>query len=244
MRHVLSGIPDSFPETQPDIFQQPWTLIRSWDDQSHTEYSDSLGFRCSGWSTCKPANSFPELKNSGILTTQKLKSHCEGKGTPSHWISLCDNASWMLKYVNGKTNCRVAIVSVPKMERLNILWHQSDLLVQQAGGKVYNARHQDGVQFAWPRHCLVYGWIPAQCVIKTFTLQRFRQLCKERNIKEGQWSMSPPGRRTAKTKSKGDIFVKHPHILLQPPPDSLTNSVEDSLANAFESLQLTAKNIN
>jgi hypothetical protein len=84
----------------------------------------------------------------------------------------------MLQYINKKVpsnNCRVAIVSVPKMERLNILWHQSDVLVEQAGGKAYSGRYQDGVQFAWPRHYLVYGWIPAQCVIKTLTLQRFRQ---------------------------------------------------------------------
>jgi hypothetical protein len=194
MRHVLGGIPDTFP-VKPDPFQPPWTFMRCWDDRSHTKYNDSLGFRCSGWTTCKPVNSFTELKNSGILTTQKLKSHCEVKATPSHWISLCDDASWMLRYINKKgpsNNCRVAIVSVPKMERLNILWHQSDVLVEQAGGKAYNGRYQDGVQFAWPRHYLVYGWIPAQCVIKTFTLQRFRQLCKERNIQEGQYSVSPP----------------------------------------------------
>jgi hypothetical protein len=76
-------IPDTFP-VNPDPFQPPLTFMRCWDDRSYTKYNDSLSFRCSGWTTYKPANSFTELKNSGILTTQKLKSHCEAKATPSH----------------------------------------------------------------------------------------------------------------------------------------------------------------
>jgi hypothetical protein len=213
LRHVLSGIPETFPEN-PKAFQLPWTLMRCWDDCSHTEYSDSLGFRCSGWRTCRPASSFMELQKNGILTTQKLQSHCEGKATPSQWISLCDNASWMLKYVNKTrkpAGCRIAIVSVPKMERLNILWARSDELVRQAGGNTYSGKHRDGVEYAWPEHYLVYGWIPAQCVIETFTIQDFRQLCKERDIKEGQYFMLPLAHRQLKQTKRRRICQASSH---------------------------------
>jgi hypothetical protein len=213
LRHVLSGIPETFPEN-PKAFQLPWTLMRCWDDCSHTEYSDSLGFRCSGWRTCRPASSFMELQKNGILTTQKLQSHCEGKATPSQWISLCDNASWMLKYVNKTrkpAGCRIAIVSVPKMERLNILLARSDELVRQAGGNTYSGKHRDGVEYAWPEHYLVYGWIPAQCVIETFTIQDFRQLCKERDIKEGQYFMLPLAHRQLKQTKRRRICQASSH---------------------------------
>lgn len=51
-------------------------------------------------------------------------------------------------------------------------------------GNYYSKRHEDGVQNAWAGH-LVYGWIPAQCIAKAFSIHHLRQLCRERNIKEG-----------------------------------------------------------
>lgn len=76
---------------------------------------------------------------------------------------------------------RIALVSTAKMERLNLLFDRSDFLVQSAGGSL------DSVKFAWQSHYLVYGWIPAQCVVKIFTLDQFRGICENRNIRPGQY---------------------------------------------------------
>lgn len=106
------------------------------------------------------------LENRGILTVQQLQTHCKGTNDASCWISLCNDASWMLGYINRlplRIGCWVAIISLPKLDRLNILWDRSDILVRQAGGNYYK-RHEDGVQNVWAGHYLVYGWIPAQCV--------------------------------------------------------------------------------
>lgn len=93
MRHALNEI-SNFP-LQPlsDPFQQLWTLMRVWHKSSYTAYSDSLGFQCSGWRTCKSADIFTKLKDDGILTTQQLQNHCQKTVSSSHWISLCDDAS-------------------------------------------------------------------------------------------------------------------------------------------------------
>ena len=239
MRNALNEILDFPLQTPSDPFQQPWTLMRFWHKSSHTAYSDSLGFQCSGWRTCKPADSFTKLKDDGILTTQQLQNHCKGTVSPSHWISLCDDASWMLKYIDktsSTTDGRVAIVSLPKLDRLNIPWGRSDMLVQQAGGKCYSDKHLDDVQYAWNGHYLVYGWIPAQCVIKTFSIQHFQQLCEEHDIKKGQHLTSSLGMWIAKISMKGDLEIRYPHLLLQPPPASTTNFGADLLASALEDI--------
>jgi hypothetical protein len=184
LRHALIDLPDIFPGS-PNIFPPLRTFIRFWNHDFHTKYDDSLGFRCSNWMECEPANNFMELKDRGALTTQGLRDHCQKTPIPSCWISLCANASWTLKHM-GK-ECYVAIISVPNMDRLNILWQQSDTLVREARGETYGATHEDRVKFAWPGHYLVYGWIPAQCVIQKYTAQRFQQLCKERSIKAARY---------------------------------------------------------
>ena len=132
IRHALSSILDSFP-IQPNPFEQPWTFMRHYHDNSHTQYSGLLGFQGSGWTACEPANSFTELKEKGVLTAQSIRSHCERAKSPSHWISLCDDASWMLKYVSKTIEGNIAIISVPKMDRINVLWDRSDVLVLQTG---------------------------------------------------------------------------------------------------------------
>jgi len=81
---------------------------------------------------------------------------------------------------------RIALVSTAKMERLNLLFHRSDLLLQSVGGRPYKETNQDGVKFTWTNHYLVYGWIPARCIVTTFTLAEFRMVCEDRNIGQGQ----------------------------------------------------------
>ena len=186
LRHAVYSISDSFPVLQFNPFEKPWTFLRFFQDQSHTQYSEALGFRCSDWRKCIPVSSFTELRERDVLTAQSIRNHCEKDQSPSSWISLCDDASWLLKFTSGYTNGTVAIISVPKMDRLNVLWDRSDLLVQQSGAKCYSGKHPGGVQYAWYGHYLAYGWIPVQCIIKTVTLQHFRVLCKDYDISEGQ----------------------------------------------------------
>ena len=235
-RHALDCVPDSFPAGQPHISEQPRTFLRYYHDDSYTYYNDSLGFLCSGWRACLPANSFTELKEKGMLTGQKIRNHCEKAGSPSDWISLCNDASWMLKYVSKSTKGKIAIISVPKLDRMNVLWIRSDLLVQQSGEECYSGRTRNGVQYAWPGHYLVFGWIPAQCIIKTLTMQRFRILCKDNAISEGQYSAMCDG-KVQLTHFGGDITVRHPHLLLQSHSDFPSSSQRDTVAGACANLE-------
>ena len=184
LEDALMEIPDEFPGN-PNPFQPSFTFIRYWNDDSHTEFDDSLGFRCSNWKQCKPAGSFLGLEKHGILTTGGLQNHRQNTRLPSCWISVCDDLSHLLKHMKKKKARHVAIVSVANLNKLNILWERSDLLGQQARERVYSGKHENGVHFAWSAHFLVYGWIPAQCVIRRYTARMFLQLCKERSITKG-----------------------------------------------------------
>lgn len=187
LRHLVSRIPDDFPP-KCNPFEQPLTLIRFWTDQSHSPYADACGFQCSGWATCRAVEKFSELKELDALTSDHLRAHCEGQHKPTHWISFSDDASWILS--KKAQNCqlpgaRVAIISIPKLERFNIHWGRSDLLFEQnTKEKCFSERNPQGVHYAWPGHYLVYGWTPAQCIIATYSLASFRQACKEHGIQE------------------------------------------------------------
>lgn len=193
LRHKLAGV-----LTQPPLqttklipFDPPLTLIRIWSDDSHSPYTEPLGFRCGNWKNCEPANSFSELQTKAILDLQTISKHCEGAKHPSNWISFSASASWILsKFVDffssNSKNPRVAVISVAKMDRLRIPWYRSDHLVQQLGGNPYSPK-KDSVDYAWAGHYLVYGWIPSQCIIKVFTLRQFQDRCQERNILKGYY---------------------------------------------------------
>lgn len=191
LRHKLAGVPYPPPPqtTGFNPFDPPLTLIRIWNDDSHSPYTESLGFRCGNWRNCQPANSFSELQSKAIVDLQTISNHCGNTARPSSWISFSDSASWILaKFVglfsSNIKNPRVAVLSVAKMDRLRIPWHRSDLLVQDLGGNPYSPK-KDSVDYAWAGHYLVYGWIPSQCIIKVFTLRQFQDRCQARNILKG-----------------------------------------------------------
>lgn len=189
MVYTMKWMDDCNPRAASgDLFSKPATLIRLWTEESHSPYTDELGFRCSGWESCGRYSSLGALQHDNVLSLQSLRSHCEKESRPSVWISCSESASWMLYYakrwnLEGNATCRVAIVSMERLERCNIPWGRSDELVRLTGGNTFGGIHQDGVKYAWSRHILVYGTIPAHCLISTMTLQRFFELCEEHKIR-------------------------------------------------------------
>lgn len=189
MVYTLRGVDDRFPPFNPaELFLKPITLIRVWTQQSHSPYSEDLGFRCSGWTSCGRYTSIEDLEEGKILTTESLQNHCEKKPRPSLWISFSDDASWLLYYAQKwrllqDPTCRVAVISVERLERCNIPWGRSNDLVKRTGASTHSFEHPDGVHYAWARQILVYGHVPAHCLLANFTVQRFCELCRERNIR-------------------------------------------------------------
>jgi hypothetical protein len=126
LRHKLKGIESPIRATTwLNPFDPPLTLIRIWDDNSHTLYTKPLGFRCGNWKKCQPANDFIELKNKELLNLQRISNHCEDKRSSSDWISFSDNALWILSkrsdcFSSAQRNCRVAIINVASLDRLRI----------------------------------------------------------------------------------------------------------------------------
>jgi hypothetical protein len=169
-------------------FDPPPTLIRIWDASSYTKYSDALGFRCGNWKNCQPANDLNELREKELTSIDEIQHHCEGKRTTSNWISFSDDALWILSKVAPTMDwqsCKVAIVNTASLDALRIPWDRSNALVSTLGGQTFSKKHQTGVNYAWGGHFLVYGWIPDQCILKTFTLAEFKTCCKRRNVREG-----------------------------------------------------------
>jgi hypothetical protein len=189
MVYTMRWVDDRFPAVNSgEPFRKPSTLIRLWTQESHSPYSDDLGFRCSDWASCERYASIKDLMDGTVLTTESLRNHCGKKPRPSVWISSSDDASWLLYYAQKwgllrNPTCRVAIISVERLERCNIPWGRSHDLVELTGGKTYSAKHPDGVQYACSRQTLVYGYVPAHCLVAKFTIQRFCELCRERNIR-------------------------------------------------------------
>ncbi len=188
MTYTMRWVEDKFPTALfEEPFCRPSTLIRLWTQESHSPYSDDLGFRCSDWASCKRYASIRDLLDGKVLTTESLRNHCEKKSRPSLWISFSDDASWMLSYAQKwdllqNPTCHIAIISMERLERCNIPWGRSHELVVLSGGRTYSAKNPEGVQYAWSRQILVYGFVPAQCLVARFSIQRFHELCRERNI--------------------------------------------------------------
>jgi hypothetical protein len=96
LRHKLMGIERPIrATTRLNPFGPPLTLIRIWDDSSHTLYTKSVGFHCGNWKRCQPANDFTELENKELLNLQRISSHCEDERVSSDWISFSNDASWI-----------------------------------------------------------------------------------------------------------------------------------------------------
>ena len=135
LRHKLKGIESPTRATvQLNPFDPPLTLIRIWNDKSHTIHTKSLGFRCGNWKKCQPANNFIEMKNKKLLNLEGISDHCKDKRSPSDWISFSDNALWILSkrsdsFLPTQGNCYVAIINVASLDKLRIPWQRSDLLV-------------------------------------------------------------------------------------------------------------------
>jgi hypothetical protein len=189
MIYTMRSVDDIFPASiSEEPCRRPSTLIRVWTRESYSPYSEDLGFRCSDWASCKRYAGIRDLLDGKVLTTESLRNHCEKKSRPSLWISFSDDASWILHYAQEwgllrNPTCRVAIISVERLERCNIPWGRSNDLVMLTGGKTYSAKHPDGVKYAWSRQILVYGCVPTQCLVAKFTIQQFCELCRERNIR-------------------------------------------------------------
>lgn len=189
MNFRVGDIPDIFSR---EIFSNPFlrqnTFIRIWHKDSYTRYSESLGFLCSDWKNVKPAVSMDHLRKFPMDMQESLSNHLDSRKT-SPWISVADDVGWILTHAHKwrandpNSDCRVAIISVPEMDRLGILWERSDILVESVGMQRHRKRQSSGgVKYAWFEHYLVYGWIPAQCVIRVFPFTQYRRMCDERGI--------------------------------------------------------------
>jgi len=180
MRSRVADISDMIPpqdNTPPS--DRPIILLRMWKEDSHTIYSSLRGFQCSDWKNITLAPSLDELVTHEDQTRQSLETHLDTK-QPSRWISVSDSVKWIRehgpqwgsKYYGS--NCQVAVISISKLDCLAILWERSDQLVHSLGMK--------GVKYAWPDHYLVYGWIPAQCIIRTLPFGDFLSMYEEQGI--------------------------------------------------------------
>ncbi|KAL8758839.1 MAG: hypothetical protein Q9199_001189 [Rusavskia elegans] len=204
-KYAVRDIPNRLlpRSTLDNLIYPPQGLLRYWGPQSHTEYDEQLGFLSSSWKTCTPAKDFEELNARtfflGSSCAKALRQHCENDGCPSEWISLAREVSWTLKQVNEKwpmddaaAENKIALISTARMERLGILCDQSNILIERAGESLFGRSNPHGVKFAWPGHYLVYGWIPVQCIVKTFSLSEFRDICSAHDIRpDGTESIDP-----------------------------------------------------
>ena len=174
-----------------DICEQPQTLLRIWSDDQFTRYIDELGFRCAKWSSHRKGADLEELKPKRRVTKESVRAHIEGLPESSYWISAWDDAVWALKYARQKgmindPSCPVAIISVAKLERLDILQLQSDELIRSIGARPWSKRQTGCIHNAWPGLIMVFGMIPAPCIIKIFTITEFTQDCRARGIKQSK----------------------------------------------------------
>ena len=193
--YSLRDIPENLPDARR--LREPRTLIRMFKQSSHTSYSNSLGFSCSNWKSSKPVKGFADLQKDNKLFEQSLRNHCEGSA-PSDWISLIDNIPEALNFIekwnfDKDPTSRVALVSIAKLNRLNIICEQSDNLVKMAGANCYSLANQTGIKFAWSSHYLVREWIPAECICRVFDLEEFLRLCAEHNFQKGDMTSKDSG---------------------------------------------------
>ena len=218
MKYSLRDIPYTLPDAiSPQKSSKPQTLIRIFRKRSHTSYSDDLGFCCSKWKSSEPVKSFSDLQKDNKILRQSLRNHCEGND-PSEWISLTDDVLWALKFIKSHNfyqdpTSQVALVSIPRLSSLEIICDQSDHLVKAAGAHPYSGSSRTGVQFAWPGHYIVHGWIPAACICRVFDLEHFRRACIEHNFHEGQSSQKNSKTILVDT-TKDNSFFRDASVLL------------------------------
>ena len=107
-----------------NLFCPPQGLLRFCEPESHIKYDDRLGCGCSSWTNCKPASSLEDLEQRGSLSVPNLRSHCEKEPRLSDWITLSEEASCMLRYVNmhgpndgsPADSIQIALIGTAKME--------------------------------------------------------------------------------------------------------------------------------
>lgn len=87
-----------------------------------------------------------------------------------HGIPIVSRRTKVAFYDDTLQEC---MVSVERLERCNIPWGRSNDLVMLTGGKTYSDKHADGVECAFSWQILVYGCVPAYCLVAKFTIQRF-----------------------------------------------------------------------
>ena len=73
----------------------------------------------------------------------------------------------------------VDLISRVNLDRLGVLYDPSDELVRWSDGSVARMPDEKGVRFAWPGHYLVYGMVPAACIVNFWTFERFERVCAE-----------------------------------------------------------------
>lgn len=185
----VAGVPDMFPRTSVNPFKPELTLMRIWHNESHTLYTDDLGFRCSDWRRVRPLHSYETLTSNKAWLEGSLRTHTELTDASS-WISLTNSVNWVLRHAkrwrarDSDSDCRVAVLSVAKMDRLGVLWDRSDRLVHAAGAERWQqyGPGENGVKYAWPDHFMAYAWIPAQCVLMVSSFDEFEHRCRDRGI--------------------------------------------------------------
>ena len=133
-----------------------------------------------------PARSFADLREDKPTQLIHIRNHCRGTHIPSSYISTSDDVAWVYKTTRkkfpdgqctqGLHEIAIAFVSVHKLAHLNIPYDRSDIRVKTVGGQSGTFRDKDGVDFAWSKHWLVYGWIPTMCIIKVLTASQFWNL--------------------------------------------------------------------
>lgn len=184
----LDMVPDYPPLAAVSPFnlftnQDPAILLRYWCPCSHTDFDKTYGFRCSNWRACVPATSFEDLLKNKSTALDHIRNHCHGADIPSPYISTSDDVAWVYRTTQKKFapqglcdqghQIKVAFISVAKLAHLAILYDRTDNRVKIAGGKLNASTNEGGVDFAWNRHWVVYGWIPPMCITKIVTAREF-----------------------------------------------------------------------
>jgi hypothetical protein len=173
LQQIVATVPATFPSFRSP-FDDPYTLIRYWTTSSHAPYVDELGFLCSGWASCSPLAQRSALDTEPAFQPEHLRDHCQMHIKPTYWISFTDDVSWLLQHYDGDSGL-VSVVSIPKLDRLNIFWCRSDFLVEfyTTCGRYSKERNPSGIKFAYSKHYLVHGWVPTECIIVTYSQNQF-----------------------------------------------------------------------
>jgi hypothetical protein len=170
---------------------EPQMLLRIFEaGVSYTPYSAELGFHSSDSRIFTQARSVQALKDSGVLSDNSLRSHCEGYEKSSPWISLTDNTQWLLeksplskKPSTKSDQRRVAFINVERLNRMGVIFQRTDLLALQAKIPVYSGANRKGVKFTSVDHWLVYDWIPVQCIERIVSFQEYQRLYAAQGMK-------------------------------------------------------------